>query len=222
MELGAISWAVDEYNRPIAAHFCFSVDIGSRQYKTAPVRYSFSSSSSREHRWLRIKPPTVNSAGACAYAPRTFCLWCCVLLQVKRLSEHTAIVNSCCPLQRGPPLFVSGGDDCKVKVGGRHSRQQPLQQTDQCRALQQSCCTQHSAAKCMRSFVFSTYGSLHGSCLALLCRSPAAAVANVAPGRWYIRCVCARVCHVCCPPFVATKRSCASNSGQHNAWGEAI
>lgn len=43
------------------------------------------------------------------YVPRN-------LLQVKRLSEHTGIVNSCCPLQRGPQLFVSGGDDSRVKV----------------------------------------------------------------------------------------------------------
>lgn len=43
-------------------------------------------------------------------------------VQVKRLSEHTAIVNSCCPLQRGPPLFVSGGDDSRVKVWDMRSK----------------------------------------------------------------------------------------------------
>jgi WD40 repeat protein len=37
-------------------------------------------------------------------------------VQIKRLSEHSAIVNSCSPLQRGPQLFVSGGDDSKIKV----------------------------------------------------------------------------------------------------------
>lgn len=36
--------------------------------------------------------------------------------QVKRLKEHTAIVNSVCPLRRGPQLFVSGADDGAVKV----------------------------------------------------------------------------------------------------------
>lgn len=38
-------------------------------------------------------------------------------MQVKRLTEHTSIVNSINPMQRGPALFVSGGDDSKVKVG---------------------------------------------------------------------------------------------------------
>lgn len=37
--------------------------------------------------------------------------------QVKKLSEHTSYVNSCCPLKRGPKLFVSGSDDKTVKVG---------------------------------------------------------------------------------------------------------
>jgi Prp8 binding protein len=37
-------------------------------------------------------------------------------VQVKRLNEHKAIVNSCCPLKRGPQLFVSGADDGSIKV----------------------------------------------------------------------------------------------------------
>lgn len=37
-------------------------------------------------------------------------------MQIKRLSEHISIVNSINPLQRGPALFVSGGDDAKIKV----------------------------------------------------------------------------------------------------------
>ena len=36
--------------------------------------------------------------------------------QVKKMSEHTDIVNSCCPLRRGPPLLVSGGDDGTARV----------------------------------------------------------------------------------------------------------
>eukprot|EP00879_Flechtneria_rotunda_P012538 GHRR01013091.1.p1 GENE.GHRR01013091.1~~GHRR01013091.1.p1 ORF type:complete len:308 (+),score=57.93 GHRR01013091.1:211-1134(+) len=43
-------------------------------------------------------------------------------MQVKRLTEHIGIVNSCCPLQRGPPLFVSGSDDSKVKVWDMRSK----------------------------------------------------------------------------------------------------
>jgi hypothetical protein len=39
--------------------------------------------------------------------------------QVKRLSEHTAVVNSVCPMHRGPELFVSGSDDGSVKVRPR-------------------------------------------------------------------------------------------------------
>lgn len=37
-------------------------------------------------------------------------------VQIKRLTEHKSIVNSINPLQRGPQLFVSGGDDSQVKV----------------------------------------------------------------------------------------------------------
>jgi hypothetical protein len=36
--------------------------------------------------------------------------------QVKRLREHTAVVNSCSPLKRGPQLIVSGADDGVIKV----------------------------------------------------------------------------------------------------------
>lgn len=46
-------------------------------------------------------------------------------VQIKRLSEHTSIVNSISPLQRGPALFVSGGDDSKIKVGTAHTSLQP-------------------------------------------------------------------------------------------------
>lgn len=42
--------------------------------------------------------------------------------QVKRLSEHLAIVNGVAPLLRGPPLFCSGGDDCKVKLWDMRSK----------------------------------------------------------------------------------------------------
>lgn len=43
-------------------------------------------------------------------------------VQVKRLTEHTSIVNSISPLQRGPALFVSGGDDSKVKLWDMRSK----------------------------------------------------------------------------------------------------
>lgn len=43
-------------------------------------------------------------------------------LQIKRLSEHKSIVNSICPLQRGPALFVSGGDDSQIKVRRQDSQ----------------------------------------------------------------------------------------------------
>jgi hypothetical protein len=36
--------------------------------------------------------------------------------QLKKMNEHKDIVNSCCPLRRGPPLVVSGGDDCAAKL----------------------------------------------------------------------------------------------------------
>ncbi len=38
-------------------------------------------------------------------------------LQIKKLGEHTAIVNSCCPLRRGQKIFVTGSDDSTVRVG---------------------------------------------------------------------------------------------------------
>lgn len=37
-------------------------------------------------------------------------------MQIKRLTEHSSIVNGVNPLARGPQLFVSGSDDSKVKV----------------------------------------------------------------------------------------------------------
>ncbi|EFJ40989.1 hypothetical protein VOLCADRAFT_84253 [Volvox carteri f. nagariensis] len=37
-------------------------------------------------------------------------------LQVKKLGEHTGIVNSCCPLRHGAKMFVTGADDTTVKV----------------------------------------------------------------------------------------------------------
>ena len=36
--------------------------------------------------------------------------------QTKKMAEHDAFVNSCCPLRRGPPLLISGSDDCSAKV----------------------------------------------------------------------------------------------------------
>ena len=38
--------------------------------------------------------------------------------QIKKMAEHDTFVNSCCPLKRGPPLLVSGADDCSAKVTG--------------------------------------------------------------------------------------------------------
>ena len=36
--------------------------------------------------------------------------------QVKKMGEHEAFINSCCPLRRAPPLLASGADDCSAKV----------------------------------------------------------------------------------------------------------
>jgi Prp8 binding protein len=36
--------------------------------------------------------------------------------QVKKMGEHTGVVNSVCPARRGPPLLVSGSDDGTVKL----------------------------------------------------------------------------------------------------------
>ncbi|KAG2437583.1 hypothetical protein HYH02_011223 [Chlamydomonas schloesseri] len=35
---------------------------------------------------------------------------------IKKMGEHTAVVNSCCPLRRGAKVFVTGSDDNNVKV----------------------------------------------------------------------------------------------------------
>eukprot|EP00877_Chromochloris_zofingiensis_P009724 jgi/Chrzof1/5004/Cz15g08070.t1 len=43
-------------------------------------------------------------------------------VQIKRLTEHTSFVNSCCPMRRGPPLFVSGSDDGNAKVWDMRSK----------------------------------------------------------------------------------------------------
>jgi Prp8 binding protein len=42
--------------------------------------------------------------------------------ETAKLSEHKAIVNSCCPLQRGSPLVVTGSDDCTVRLWDMRSR----------------------------------------------------------------------------------------------------
>ena len=36
--------------------------------------------------------------------------------QVKKMGEHTGVVNSVCPARRGPPLLVSGSDDGSAKL----------------------------------------------------------------------------------------------------------
>ncbi|GBF87484.1 U5 small nuclear ribonucleoprotein 40 kDa [Raphidocelis subcapitata] len=43
-------------------------------------------------------------------------------MQVKRLSEHSGVVNSVCPMHRGPGLFVSGSDDGSVKLWDLRSK----------------------------------------------------------------------------------------------------
>ncbi|KAI3959948.1 hypothetical protein MKX01_030239 [Papaver californicum] len=36
--------------------------------------------------------------------------------QIKKMVEHSSVVNSCCPSHRGPPLVVSGSDDGTAKL----------------------------------------------------------------------------------------------------------
>lgn len=52
-------------------------------------------------------------------------------LQIKRMGEHTDIVNSCCPLRRGPPLLVSGSDDGTAKVWDLRQRRSVKTYTEQ-------------------------------------------------------------------------------------------
>ena len=42
--------------------------------------------------------------------------------RIKRLKGHTLYVNSCHPARRGPPLIVSGSDDCTVRVWDQRYR----------------------------------------------------------------------------------------------------
>lgn len=42
--------------------------------------------------------------------------------QIKRMSEHSSFVNSCCPVRRGPPLLVSGSDDGTAKLWDMRQR----------------------------------------------------------------------------------------------------
>ncbi|EFA74568.1 WD40 repeat-containing protein [Heterostelium album PN500] len=35
---------------------------------------------------------------------------------IKRIREHHAFVNSCCPVRRGPPLVATASDDCSARV----------------------------------------------------------------------------------------------------------
>ena len=41
---------------------------------------------------------------------------------IARLNQHKAIVNSCHPIKRGPPLVVSGSDDCTARVWDTRAR----------------------------------------------------------------------------------------------------
>ena len=41
---------------------------------------------------------------------------------VKKLAEHSAVVNSVCPARKGPPLLVSGSDDGSVRVWDLRAR----------------------------------------------------------------------------------------------------
>lgn len=68
-----------------------------------------------------MRPPAA-SLFRCLYQPKLFAFApgsvsrCPLLLQVKRMVEHSSFVNSCCPAPRGPPLLVSGSDDGTAKV----------------------------------------------------------------------------------------------------------
>lgn len=42
--------------------------------------------------------------------------------RLKRLKGHSTYVNACHPARRGPPLIVSGSDDCSVKVWDQRHR----------------------------------------------------------------------------------------------------
>lgn len=42
--------------------------------------------------------------------------------QIKKMSEHSSFVNSCCPARRGPPLVVSGADDGTAKLWDMRQR----------------------------------------------------------------------------------------------------
>nr|ACO14933.1 WD repeat-containing protein 57 [Caligus clemensi] len=42
--------------------------------------------------------------------------------RIKRLKGHTGFVNACHPARRGPPLIVSGSDDCTVKTWDQRKR----------------------------------------------------------------------------------------------------
>lgn len=42
--------------------------------------------------------------------------------QIKKYKEHAAVVNSVCPMHRGPPLLVSASDDCCAKLWDMRSK----------------------------------------------------------------------------------------------------
>jgi Prp8 binding protein len=42
--------------------------------------------------------------------------------RIKRMKGHTTFVNSCHPARRGPPLVVSGSDDCSIKIWDQRKR----------------------------------------------------------------------------------------------------
>ncbi|KAM9979392.1 hypothetical protein ACTFIY_008637 [Dictyostelium cf. discoideum] len=41
---------------------------------------------------------------------------------IKRIREHSGVVNSCCPARRGPPLVASGSDDRSARIFDTRSK----------------------------------------------------------------------------------------------------
>lgn len=65
---------------------------------------------------VRCLPPAGSTILSCS-ADKTIRGWDAETgAQIKRLRGHDGIVNSCCPLRRGPPLVVSGSDDGSVRI----------------------------------------------------------------------------------------------------------
>lgn len=111
-------------------------------------------------------------------------------VQIKRLTEHTSFVNSCCPMRRGPPLFVSGSDDGNAKV-------RLLEMPVSLRQINKYVAHLAAVIGASTPFINSSavwLASCHGSCSVVQCYDQVFCAAPVLPWSSWLTVVCVCTC----------------------------